>query len=543
MDLLTQIKNTILLAIKEELLASDAVQIELNVDKSGFGDLTCNAAMILAKPLGKNPREVALHIKDLILARLDDHVKTVDIAGPGFINITLRETTWDLIAKELVTLGGTYFALNESEQKSSYLIEFVSANPTGPLHIGHGRGGIIGDVLGNVLLFLGHKAQKEFYINDAGSQITKLGASLKVRCQQEVGQDVSLPEECYAGEYLVSLAKECIQQYGKEVVDKENTFFEQYAKERQLELQKQTLSSYGITFDTWFSETSLHKDGSVEQAIKLLREKNLTYEQDGAVWFKATDFGDEKDRVIKKADGSFTYIAADIAYHKNKFERGYKTLINILGQDHHGYVKRLKGTMEALGYDSNNLDVILYQLVSIKHGEEYVKMSKRAGTFEKLSDVIESVGTDVARFFYLNRKADAHLDFDLDIASKTTDENPVYYIQYAYVRTGSLLEKAAAVGLEAAEAMNTDEAEIKLIKKICSLSSLLRTIAKTYQTHLLAYYTLELAQTFHNYYASNKIVDAENEIVSRNRLCITKLSRQTLELCLDLLGLTKPKRM
>jgi len=555
MNILENLQKSVLALIKKEFKLPDSqakpISINLNIDKpKNFGDFNCNAAMVLAKNLGQPPIEIAEKIKQIIEKdkSLYEQIKSVEVVKPGFVNFHLKNKTWNQIAKELYESKQDYFKLDKTEKIKKFLVEFVSANPTGPLHLGHGRGGIIGDVLVKILNFLGHKADAEFLINDAGEQMRKLANSLKIRCQQELGQAVEFPDDGYVGEYLVEIAKNCIKHYGKKVLDEPLSFLENLAKEQILEQHKKTLDNYGINFDLWFSELRVHKDGSVEKSIEMLREKNLVYEKEGALWFKSTEFGDDKDRVVKKSDGTLTYIAADIAYHKNKFDRGFDVLIDILGQDHHGYVTRLKATMEALGYNPENFDVILYQLVSLKQGGQRVKMSKRAGTFEELSEVIEKVGTDVARFFYLNRKVEAHLDFDLDIATKKTEENPVYYIQYGYVRTNSIFEKAK----EYDELKDFEKAhlgddpnnkEIEILKKICSLKHLLKVISENYQTHLLAYYTLELSKIFHNYYASNKIIDTENIEISKNRLFLTKLIQQTLGTCLDLLGLSKPERM
>lgn len=538
------------------------MQVTLQVGKSReFGDFSCNAAMVLAKHLKQAPRELATQMKGILLAApFAKVIETIEIAGPGFLNITMTPEAWHKVAQELFLENANFFKLDESEPKLKYNIEFVSANPTGPLHLGHGRGGIIGDVLAKVLNSVGHEAKKEFYINDAGNQMQKLGDSLKIRCQQELGEKVELPEGSYQGEYLIPLAKELASEHGKKILNKENTFFTEYASRKMLSLLKETLTNYGITFDTWFSEKALHQVGAVKKAILQLKEKDLVYEKEDALWFRSTKFGDDKDRVIKKSDGTYTYIAADIAYHINKFDRGFDKLIDILGQDHHGYVSRLKATMQAAGYEGNRLEVILYQLVKVKRAGELIKMSKRSGIFETLADIIEAVGKDVARFFYLNRKADAHLDFDLDVALKKTDENPVYYIQYAYVRTNSLLKKAQdhehlapfiaklkdktidpdAI-LKAGEYFSADE--IALLKKICSFDSVLQTIVSSYQTHLLSYYTLELAKEFHAYYARNKIIDPDHSHLSESRLVLVKLIQQTLSLCLELLGVSKPEVM
>lgn len=574
MNLLSIFKNGVTQTIKDTFSVSDDqlcnVALTLNQGKdAAFGDLSCNAAMVLAKTLGRNPRELAAQLEQSLMARSKDEnipeffgtIEKIEIAGPGFLNLTLNKNFWTILSLEFFEQKDMFFQLDvEDASKAKYLIEFVSANPTGPLHLGHGRGAIIGDTLTRVLNFLGHEADKEFYINDAGNQMQILGQSLKVRCLQELGQEATLPEEGYAGQYMIELAKQCLEQFGRDVIKNDVSFFTDYAKEKMLERQQKTLGDYGVTFDRWYSEKTLHTSGEVAKTIALLKEKDLVYEQDGALWFRSTNFGDDKDRVVKKSDGSWTYIAADIAYHKEKFERGYDKLVNILGQDHHGYVKRLKATMEAMGFAPDRLDVILYQLVTIKENDVVVRMSKRAGKFTELSDVIDEVGADVARFFYLNRKAEAHLEFDLATALKKTDENPVFYIQYAYVRINSLLEKAQQneqfydylnvllTGgwddqklVEVAESMS--EHELALLKKIVLLQDILHSIQSTYQTHLLSYYTHELAQAWHNYYTNNKIIDLENIGQSKVRLFAAVITKDALEICLDLLGLTKPEKM
>lgn len=528
------------------------IEVTLNVDKvkSAFGDLSCNAAMIAARELKRNPRELA----ELLVSQLqsDDRltgvIEKVDIAGPGFINITMKNTTWQRIAQDLITHKDAYFKLAPDDIHKKYLIEFVSANPTGPLHFGHGRNGIIGDVLSRILTFLGHNVTREFYINDAGNQIKLLGLSLKARCQQVVdGKEAVIPEGGYGGQYMLEAAEACVKEHSKSVITRDDTFFADYAKAAMLKLVKDDLDAYRISFDRWFSEKTLHDGGQIDKVLELLKTKSLVYEQDNAWWFKATEFGDDKDRVVKKSNGELTYIAADIAYHQDKFDRGYDKMINILGQDHHGYVKRLKATMQAMGYDADKLDVILYQLVTLKENEQVLRMSKRAGTFTKLHDVIDAVGADVTRFFYLNRKAEAFLEFDLGVAYKRTDENPVFYIQYAYVRMNSLLEKASqeialqTVLSDTIGQLGSDERV--LLRHIMLLYDMLRTIEQSYQTHILAYYTLELAHAFHNYYTNNRIIDVNNVDQTCVRLQMIKLVRQTLGICLDLLGISKPEKM
>ncbi len=549
MNLIEQLHQSFNAFLTSHLTASDdllrSVTFSLNTDpeKASFGDISSNAAMVLAKALKQNPRTLAQTIVDSFSSPL---VQKVEIAGPGFINLFLTPQTFMSVAQQLLEQKEQFFK-DSSAAAEKYNIEFVSANPTGPLHLGHGRGGVIGDVLANVIRCLGYQATEEFYINDAGSQIEKLGMSFKIRCMQQLGQDATLPEEAYHGEYLVELAKKCIATHGADVLLKPDSFFALYAKEYLLGKIKETLSNYGIDFDVWFSEKTLHENGSIPAALEIMQKNGYLFEQEGALWFKSTAFGDDKDRVIRRANGEYTYVAADIAYLQNKLQRGFTKLVMILGQDHHSYVQRLKGVMQALGHNPDMLDVILYQLVTLKESGELVRMSKRAGKIVSLEDIIQTVGKDVARYFYLNRKADAHLDFDIELALKKTDENPVYYIQYAYVRSCSILNKAsqeaALENVTINDLLELNPTEQLLIKKLVSLQHVLHTIKQTYQTHMLSYYTHELAALFHSYYAHYRIIDPEDIKTTRSRLVILSLLNQTLELCLKLLEIDTPKSM
>lgn len=519
--------------------------LTLNTDehKQNFGDLNSNAAMVLAKQLGKPPREIA---QTIIANFTHPALEKIEIAGPGFLNFFLTSSAFATLVQELHDQKANFFKLSPTTKKHNFSVEYVSANPTGPLHLGHGRGGIIGDVLSNILQFIGHTVTREFYINDAGAQIHKLGNSLKIRCQQALGQEATLPEDAYQGAYLIDLAKQCIAENGNQVIEQPISFFSDYGKKHLLAQQKETLKNYGIEFDVWFSEKTLHLDGSIEKAITLLKEMGFVYEQEGALWFKSTEFGDDKDRVVRKANGELTYVAADIAYMKNKIDRGADRLVMALGHDHHGYVSRLQALLTALNLGAT-LEVILYQLVKMKASGQLVRMSKRAGNIVMLEDVIETVGKDVSRFFYLNRKADAQLEFDLDLALKKTEENPVFYIQYAYVRTSSILAKAQEteslcnVSLEDSKALGMTE--YLLIKKIASLKALLESISTHYQTHQLTYYALELAQTFHAYYGKNRVIDIDNIQQSRGRLFLVSLVRNTLDTVLTLLEVSRPEKM
>lgn len=524
-----------------------AAALTLNIDehKQQFGDLNANAAMILAKELKTNPRALAQTIIDSFS---HEYIERIEMAGPGFLNLFLTNQAYHLLVQDMYIQKEAFFKHDPNAQKHRFNIEFVSANPTGPLHLGHGRGGIIGDVLANIVRFIGHQATREYYINDAGVQITKLGACLKIRCEQEVGMESIMPEDGYAGTYLIDLAKQCIAEHGATVIHKPDLFFQEYAQKQLLAAIKETLAQYGINFDVWFSEKTLHTDGSIEKVIAYLKAHGHLFEQEGALWFRSTAFGDDKDRVLQKSSGELTYVAADAAYLKNKVDRGFDKLIMVLGQDHHSYAVRLQGLLQALGLNKKaTLDIILYQLVSLKEDGQQLRMSKRAGRMVTLADVIEIVGPDVARFFYLNRKADAQLEFDLDLALKKTDENPVYYAQYAYVRTKSILEKArlmpALQNISAQDAQYLGQEEALLIKKIISLKTVLESISASYQTHTLTYYLLELAQTFHSYYGKNRVIDEENIQKSRARILLIAELKNTFEVVLKLLEVSLPEKM
>ena len=522
------------------------LEITLNTDsqKQEFGDLSSNAALIIGQQHKQQPRALA---QAIVAEFTHEFIERLEVAGPGFINFFLTQQAFEHLARQLFHNNEQFFKLPAHAPVYNYNIEFVSANPTGPLHIGHGRGGIIGDVLARILRFLGQVVTTEFYINDAGSQIQKLGMSFKLRCEQLVGRAVVLPEDAYHGEYLIELARECLAKHGHEVLERPNSFFSQYAYEQLLSRLQETLKNYAINFDVWFSEKKLHESNAIEHALEILRKNGYSYTQDNALWFASTAFGDDKDRVLRKSSGELTYVAADIAYLENKLDRGYNKLIMVLGQDHHSYVVRLHAALQALGKNKDQLDSILYQLVTVKESGTLVRMSKRTGRIITLQDVIDTVGTDVARFFYLRKKADAHLDFDIDLALKKTEENPVYYIQYAYVRTGSILEKAAHEPtlhtITAQDCQYITLHERLILKKITALQQLILSISTNYQVHLLTYYALELTQLFHSYYASTKVIDLAQIETSRGRLCVVLILRRTLKLCFDLLGISSPERM
>lgn len=516
----------------------------INADetKKEFGDINSNIALIIAKQQKQNPRIIA---QEIITFFSYPAIEKIEVAGVGFLNFFLKKDVFKEILKELLSKKSDFFK-DEKVQSKKINIEFVSANPTGPLHFGHGRGGIIGDTLARIYSFLGHQVVSEFYINDAGNQMQKLGASFKARCLEQMGINAAIPEDGYFGEYLINLATECAK--SEKVVEKRSdSFFVEYAGNKMLEEIKETLSKYKIEFDVWFSEKTLHENGEIEKVIQNLKEKKLIEYRDDAWWFLSTKFGDDKDRVVKKSNGELTYIAADIAYLKNKIDRKFDHFIMILGHDHHGYVARLAAVCKAFGYETNILDIVLYQLVKITKEGALVRMSKRAGNIVTLDDVIDTVSVDVARFFYLQKKADSPLEFDIELALKKSDENPVFYIQYAYVRCLSILKKSCdyvkLLDIKEKDIMDFSFDEIMLLKKICVLKKTLHDICQNYQVHLLAQATIEIATLFHQYYAKYIIINVNEIKESRHRLFIIQMLKETLEVLFDLLGISKPEKM
>ncbi|MBP6892163.1 arginine--tRNA ligase [Candidatus Babeliales bacterium] len=518
-------------------------QFELNTDptKQNFGDINANVAMICAPKMKKNSRAFAQEIVTKFSHPLVDHI---EIAGPGFLNFFLAPSWYTQIATQIHEQKSDFFKPN-TILKQKINVEFVSANPTGPMHVGHGRNGILGDVLANILTFLGNDVTKEFYINDAGAQMIKLQNSFKIRCMQELGLYQELPEDAYHGPYLIDLAKTCVTQFGQNLQQEPDNFFQSYAKNHMLEQLQTTLQNYGILFDIWFSEKTLHDHGKVAAAIEKLIQSGHTFEDEGALWFRSTTFGDDKDRVLKKANGELTYVAADISYLIDKIERGFTKIVMVLGHDHHSYKIRLEAIMQALNYDPKNLNVILYQLVHIMKDGQSVKMSKRSGNMVTLEEVVEEVGKNVARYFFLNRKADAELQFDVNLALSQSNENPIYYIQYAFVRTVSIQRNASEQGFFAAPTITNhfNDTEKIILKKICALKNLIANIGKNHQIHVLAYFTYEFATLFHQYYNLQRVIDEKNPEQTAQRLYLVNLVQEALKTSLFLMGITPMQKM
>jgi len=514
------------------------------------GDLSTNIAMQLARELRAKPLDIANFIANNldIKGTIVDKVK---IAGPGFINFWLSENWLYKVLDEVREQGENYGKVNLGKGKRVQ-IEFVSVNPTGPLHIGHGKCAAVGDALSNILRAAGYEIEKEYYINDQGKQIDILGQSVQARYNNILGEKKKFPDDGYKGEYIFDIAKEVIDKFQDEYKgrdDKETQeFFKEFTLEKILSGIKEDLKDFGVEFDVWFSERSLYKHNKLQEVIELLKQRDFLYEKEGALWLKSTEFGDEKDRVVIRENNIPTYLASDIVYHQNKHQRGFDKVIDIWGADHHGYIKRMQAAAQALGYSEGFLDVLIVQFVTlIKDGKE-VGMSTRGGEFVTLRDLIQEVGKDVARYFFLMRSYDSHTEFDLDVAKSQSMENPVYYIQYAYARICSIIKKAEQEGIKINKNKEVNlhlldkEEEIELIKKLSSLKEVVRKSALTWKPHLLTTYLYDLASSFHKYYTVHRVITEDIEL-TKARLILIDCTRIVLLNTLKILGISTPESM
>jgi arginyl-tRNA synthetase len=541
----------------EALGISPLPALEVEVPKTGsFGDISTPVAMGLSKTLRKAPKKIA---EDIVASIKDRTIfGKIEIAGPGFINFSFTREYLYSSLRNLVSGDRGMLRENIGHGKK-VLVEFVSANPTGPLHIGHAKGAAVGNALCRLLEETGYTVEREYYINDAGRQVLLLGESVFAKYMHYYGiEGYAFPEDGYRGDYIDDIAREFAAQEGDRYIQTsatENGLPEgviaarEFAYMKMLDLIKKDIALFGIKdFDTWISEKELYERGEVTQAITDLRERGFIYEKDGALWFRSTDFTDDKDRVIIKTDGEYTYFASDIAYHMDKLGRGYDIIIDIWGADHHGYIPRIESVMMAFGYDSAKFRVILVQMVNLlKHGEPY-QMSKRSGNFVTLSEVVDLVGADNTKFIFLTRKADSHLDFDLDIVTANSAENPVYYVQYANARINSILENARGKGIDLRDARDADlsvlsnDEELTLIKKLLSYPMILEGAARAYEPHRITFYLQELAGLFHPYYHKFKVV-SDDVAVTRARLALCLAIKIILGDALSILGVTAPERM
>ena len=543
---------------KEIDLTDIPKEVEVGIPKKKeFGDFSVNTAMVLAKKSGQNPRKLAeLIIKNLPEER-ETLFKKVEIAGAGFINFYVQE---DAIVNKLkeIELAGEAFGYAATKTNERVLVEYVSANPTGFLHMGHARNAVVGDAVSNILDASGVEVTREFYINDRGHQMEMLGESVYARYLESFGIDCELPEDGYRGDYIAEIAEQIKSQKSDSLTNEENraqalTYCREFAKEWLLGEIVKDLQSVGIGFDEWYSESeNIHStvegvksESRLEQAREQLAEKGALKEEDGALWFKATEYGDNQDWVLIKSDGTPTYFLADIAYHYHKLQRGFHRLINVWGADHHGHVARLKAALRALGLDDSRFKVVLIQFVRLMRDGKEVAMSKRSGSYVTMRDVVKEVGPDVMRFFLLARSSESHLDFDLDLAKKESSENPVYYIQYAYARINSLFRKAEEAGVSASnESLDTltEPEEIGLIKKLLLFPEVVEEASESLAPHKIAYFLNELASDFHVYYNKCRIVDEDSEL-SKARLYLVSSVRIVLSNGLRLLGISTPERM
>ncbi|SDM52098.1 arginine--tRNA ligase [Sediminibacillus halophilus] len=524
------------------------IVLEQPKDKN-HGDYATNIAMQLAKIAKMPPRQIAEKIVEQF-DRSKASIKQMDIAGPGFINFFMDNQYLTELVPSILEAGEAYGS-SQTGNGQKVQIEFVSANPTGDLHLGHARGAAVGDSLANILEKAGYQVAREYYINDAGNQINNLAVSVEARYMQALGKEWEMPEDGYHGKDIVELGKQLVAEYGDKWSDspaKERLqYFREYGLQYELKKLEGDLSQFRVPFDNWFSETSLYQDGQIDQALEALKSEGHIYEQDGATWFRTTDFGDDKDRVLIKQDGSYTYLTPDIAYHKNKLDRGFDTLINIWGADHHGYIPRMKAAIQALGYEKNKLEVEIIQMVNLFQNGERVKMSKRTGKAVTLRELMEEVGIDAMRYFFVMRSSDSHLDFDMDLARSQSNENPVFYVQYAHARICTMLkqaeEKGFAVSKDIDGTLLATEKEEELLKRLGEFTSAIEEAAVKRTPHRVTQYIFDLASTLHSFYNAEKVLDTDQPERTKARLALMEAVRVTIANGLDLIGVEAPERM
>lgn len=514
------------------------------------GDFATNLAMLLARPAGKPPRQVA----EVLVRNLDVRgtwIARAEIAGPGFLNFYLDQR-WLYRVPVLVEEADASWGHSRDGAGRKVQVEFVSANPTGLLHMGNARGAALGDSMARLLEATGWQVEREFYVNDAGNQILNFARSLEARYLQQMGQDVAFPDEGYHGQDLVETVQRFVAREGDRWLaaapEARRQALVEFALAEKLEHIRTVLERFGVRYDVWFSEQTLHESGAVAAVVEELRAKGYIYESEGALWFRSTAFGDEKDEVVVRQNGIPTYFAADIAYHQNKFRRGFERVINLWGADHHGHVARMKGAVAALGYDPDRLQIVLMQLVRLFQGGEILRMSKRTGTYVTLEELLDEVGVDAARYFFVMRSADSHLDFDLDLARSQSADNPVYYVQYAHARICSILRQADQAGVkvrpaaQADLALLTEPAEVELLRAISDFPGTVRGAARDLEPHRLCRYAQDLASLFHSFYTVCRVLNPDPELTAA-RLALVNSTRITLRNLLGLIGVTAPERM
>jgi len=556
MNVVDQVRERLKAEIKDSVvkagLATEEqipeVVLELPKEKA-HGDYATNMAMQLARVAKKAPRMIA----EEIVANFDKSkasIEKIEIAGPGFINFYMNNSYLTDLIPTILTAGEAYGETTVGN-KQKVQVEFVSANPTGDLHLGHARGAAVGDSLSNILQKAGYDVSREYYINDAGNQINNLAKSVEARYLQALGQEAEMPEDGYHGQDIVGIGKRLAEEFGDKYVamdEKERfDFFREYGLKYEMEKLQKDLEEYRVRFDVWYSETSLYNNGKIDRALEALRNAGHIYEEDGATWFRSTTFGDDKDRVLIKNDGSYTYLTPDIAYHQDKLERGFEKLINVWGADHHGYIPRMKAAIQALGYDKDTLEVEIIQLVHLFKDGEKMKMSKRTGKAVTMRELTEEVGLDAVRYFFAMRSSDTHLDFDLDLAVSQSNENPVYYAQYAHARICSMLRSGdelniALDGNYALDYINSEK-EVDLLKKLGEFPAAVTEAAEKRIPHRITNYINELAAALHSFYNAEKVLDQDNLEKTKARLALMKAVQITLQNSLKLIGVSAPEKM
>ncbi|MDE3840356.1 arginine--tRNA ligase [Bacillus methanolicus] len=537
--------------LKANLAAPDEIpEVILEVPKEkSHGDYSTNMAMQLARIAKKAPRMIAEQLVSHF-DRSKASIEKIEIAGPGFINFYMNNSYLTDLIPTILEKGDAYGETTVGGNQK-ILVEFVSANPTGDLHLGHARGAAVGDSLCNILDKAGYDVSREYYINDAGNQINNLARSVEARYFQALGIEKDMPEDGYYGEDIVEIGKKLAEEFGDKYVNADEKerfdFFREYGLKYEMEKLKNDLENFRVKFDVWYSETSLYHNGKIDEALKLLKDNGHIYEKDGATWFRSTELGDDKDRVLIKQDGSYTYLTPDIAYHKDKLERGFEKLINIWGADHHGYIPRMKAAIEALGYDRDALEVEIIQLVHLYKNGEKMKMSKRTGKAVTMRELVEEVGLDAVRYFFAMRSSDTHMDFDLDLAVSQSNENPVYYAQYAHARICSILRQGEEQGLtidrNADFSVIQSEKETDLLKKLGEFPQAVGEAAQKRMPHRITNYIFDLASAFHSFYNAEKVLDTENETTTKARLALVKAVQITLKNALALIGVSAPEKM
>ncbi|OXT15696.1 arginine--tRNA ligase [Bacillus infantis] len=556
MNIVEQVQSNLKEEIKQAVIKAGLAAEEQIPDviletpkEKAHGDYSTNMAMQLARVAKKAPRMIA----EQLIENFDSSkasIEKIEIAGPGFINFYMNNSYLTNLIPTVLDAGDQYGETNTGNGQKVQ-IEFVSANPTGDLHLGHARGAAVGDSLSSILAKAGYDVSREYYINDAGNQINNLALSVEARYFQALGMKKEMPADGYHGADIIGIGQRLADEFGDKYVnaDEKERFdaFREYGLKYEMEKLKKDLEDFRVPFDVWYSETSLYQNGKIDDALKALKENGHVYEEEGATWFRSTEFGDDKDRVLIKNDGSYTYLTPDIAYHKDKLERGFEKLINVWGADHHGYIPRMKAAIQALGYGKDALEVEIIQLVHLYKNGEKMKMSKRTGKAVTMRDLVDEVGLDAVRYFFAMRSADTHMDFDLDLAVSQSNDNPVYYAQYAHARISSILrqgeEQGMALSADADFSLISAEKEIDLLKKLGEFPQAVAEAAEKRMPHRITNYIFELASAFHSFYNAEKVLDSDNPEKTKARLGLIKAVQTALRNALKLIGVSAPEKM